>query len=47
MGLPRGSLASRAQGGGYRYTLVNGEVTFEDRDCTGATPGQLLRHGSA
>jgi N-acyl-D-aspartate/D-glutamate deacylase len=30
---------------GYRWTLVNGEVTFEDGQCTGATPGQLLRHG--
>ncbi len=33
----------RAQG--YRWTLVNGEVTFADGDETGATPGQLLRHG--
>jgi N-acyl-D-aspartate/D-glutamate deacylase len=30
---------------GYRYTMVNGEVTFEDGECTGATPGRLLRHG--
>lgn len=30
---------------GYRYTIVNGEVTFEDGECTGATPGSLLRHG--
>ena len=28
---------------GYRYTLVNGEVTFEDGKCTGALPGSLLR----
>jgi len=28
---------------GYRYTLVNGEVTFEDGKCTGAKPGSLLR----
>jgi N-acyl-D-amino-acid deacylase len=28
---------------GYRYTLVNGVVTFEDRQCTGALPGKLLR----
>lgn len=28
---------------GYRYTLVNGEVTFEDGECTGALPGSLLR----
>lgn len=32
---------------GYLYTIVNGEVTFEGQRCTGATPGQLLRHGSA
>ena len=28
---------------GYRWTLVNGEVTFRDGECTGKTPGQLLR----
>jgi N-acyl-D-aspartate/D-glutamate deacylase len=30
---------------GYKYTIVSGEVTFEDGKCTGATPGKLLRHG--
>ena len=30
---------------GYKWIIVNGEVTFEDDRCTGATPGQLLRHG--
>jgi N-acyl-D-aspartate/D-glutamate deacylase len=30
---------------GYRYIMVNGEVTFKDGDCTNATPGHLLRHG--
>jgi N-acyl-D-amino-acid deacylase len=30
---------------GIRYTIVNGEVTFEDGVCTDATPGRLLRHG--
>lgn len=30
---------------GYHAIMVNGEVTFEDGHCTGATPGQLLRHG--
>ena len=29
---------------GYRFILVNGEVTFEDGEATGATPGQLLRN---
>ena len=28
---------------GIRYTLVNGTVTFEENDCSGALPGQLLR----
>ena len=32
---------------GYRWTLVNGEVTFADSEPTGATPGALLRHGAA
>ena len=29
---------------GYRWTLVNGEVTFEEGRCSGATPGRLLRN---
>ena len=32
---------------GYNYIIVNGEITFIDGECTQATPGQLLRHGSA
>ena len=32
---------------GYKSIIVNGEVTFEDGKCTGATPGKLLRHGRA
>ena len=28
---------------GLRYTIVNGAVTFEGSDCTGALPGKLLR----
>lgn len=28
---------------GMRYILVNGEVTFQDNECTGALPGKLLR----
>jgi hypothetical protein len=28
---------------GIRYILVNGGVTFEENQCTGATPGKLLR----
>jgi N-acyl-D-amino-acid deacylase len=32
---------------GYRWTMVNGEVTFENGQCTNTTPGKLLRHGRA
>ena len=32
---------------GYEWIMVNGEVTFEGGECTGATPGVLLRGGSA
>jgi len=28
---------------GYRYTIVNGRITFEDGTCTGALPGKMLR----
>jgi hypothetical protein len=27
---------------GVRYILVNGAVTFESNECTGALPGKLL-----
>jgi len=30
---------------GYKWMVVNGQVTFEDGRCTGATPGRLLRRG--
>jgi N-acyl-D-aspartate/D-glutamate deacylase len=30
---------------GYKYTIVNGQVTFEGDKCTGAIPGQVLRRG--
>jgi len=30
---------------GYKWIIVNGEVTFKDDHCTGATPGKVLRHG--
>ena len=28
---------------GLRNTIVNGTVTFDGNDCTGALPGKLLR----
>ena len=30
---------------GLHYTMVNGEITFEGTECTGATPGKLLAFG--
>jgi len=32
---------------GYRHILVNGAITFTEGECSGATPGKLLRHGIA
>ena len=32
---------------GYEHILVNGIETFTNGECTGATPGQLLRFGNA
>ncbi len=31
---------------GYDRIIVNGKTTFIDGECTGATPGKLLLHGS-
>jgi N-acyl-D-amino-acid deacylase len=31
---------------GYERIIVNGVTTFVDGECTGATPGKLLRHGT-
>ena len=44
---PAGEWRRIQKADGYRYIMVNGEVTFEDGECTGATPGRLLRHGHA
>jgi N-acyl-D-amino-acid deacylase len=32
---------------GYRSIIVNGQETFAEGKCTGATPGQLVRNGHA
>lgn len=32
---------------GYERIIVNGTTTFIDGECTAATPGKLLRHGTA
>ena len=42
---PAGDWRLSQKANGYRFTIVNGEITFEDGECTGATPGRLLRHG--
>jgi len=44
---PAGDWRLSCKAEGYRAVLVNGEVTFEDGVCTGATPGRLLRHGQS
>jgi len=41
--LPDGDWRRVQKAEGYRYTMVNGEVTFEDNVCTGALPGKVLR----
>jgi N-acyl-D-aspartate/D-glutamate deacylase len=43
--LPGGEWRRIQTAKGYRAIIVNGEVTFEDGVCTGATPGRLLRYG--
>jgi N-acyl-D-aspartate/D-glutamate deacylase len=43
--LPGGDWRRIQRAEGYRYILVNGEVTFEDGKCTEAHPGQVLRNG--
>ncbi|MFT7598838.1 MAG: N-acyl-D-amino-acid deacylase [Acidimicrobiales bacterium] len=43
--LPAGEWRRVQRAEGYKKIIVNGVVTFSDGDCTGATPGRLLRHG--
>ena len=31
---------------GYDRIIVNGQTTFIEGECTEATPGKLLRHGT-
>jgi N-acyl-D-aspartate/D-glutamate deacylase len=42
---PSGDWRRVQRASGYRWTIVNGEVTFVDGQPTGATPGRFLRHG--
>ena len=41
--LPDGDWRRVQKADGYRYTIVNGRITFEDGACTGALPGKMLR----
>jgi N-acyl-D-aspartate/D-glutamate deacylase len=42
---PAGEWRRIQRAAGYRWILVNGEVTFEEGECSKATPGRLLRNG--
>jgi N-acyl-D-aspartate/D-glutamate deacylase len=44
--LPGGEWRRIQRARGYRYVLVNGEVTIRDDKQTGAHSGMLLRHGT-
>jgi N-acyl-D-aspartate/D-glutamate deacylase len=41
--LPAGGRRLVQHADGYRYTLVNGQVTMRDGEPTGALPGRLVR----
>jgi N-acyl-D-aspartate/D-glutamate deacylase len=43
--LPGGEWRRVQRARGYKEIIVNGQTTFADGECTGATPGRLLRHG--
>jgi N-acyl-D-aspartate/D-glutamate deacylase len=43
--LPSGDWRRVRYSTGYHYTMVNGEITFRGMECTGSTPGRLLRWG--
>jgi N-acyl-D-amino-acid deacylase len=43
--LPGGEWRRIQKSRGYNWILVNGEITFEDGEPTGALPGKFLRNG--
>lgn len=45
--LPGGDWRRIQRADGYRWVFVNGQVTLEDGNPTGAITGKLLRHGHA
>jgi N-acyl-D-amino-acid deacylase len=44
---PAGEMRLVQKAVGYEHIIVNGVTTFREGECTGATPGRLLRHGTA
>lgn len=45
--LPGGDWRKVTRARGIRYSLVNGEVTFKDGECTGAVPGRIVSNTQA
>ena len=43
--LPGGEWRRIQKSKGYNWILVNGQITFEDGEPTGAVPGKFLRNG--
>jgi N-acyl-D-aspartate/D-glutamate deacylase len=43
--LPAGGRRLVQRADGYAFTVVGGEVTFEDGEATGSRPGRLVRMG--
>jgi N-acyl-D-amino-acid deacylase len=41
--LPDGDWRRVQKADGYRFIIVNGQITFEDNVCTNALPGKMLR----
>jgi N-acyl-D-aspartate/D-glutamate deacylase len=41
--LPDGDWRRVQKADGYRFIIVNGQITFEDNVCTNALPGRMLR----
>jgi N-acyl-D-amino-acid deacylase len=41
--LPDGDWRRVQKADGYRFIIVNGQITFEDNVCSGALPGKMLR----
>ena len=41
--MPQGDWRRRGKAGGYRYIMVNGEITHDNDQTTGQTPGTLVQ----